>query len=416
LLAPLTLLRTASPRAWFGLRKATRDVVQPPVPTRQTIDETRDGLGFSADEQLFLAEAALRTMGLTRDFARLVMISGHGSHTENNPFEAAYDCGACGGNPGGVNARALATILNSDVVRGRLADVGIDVPNSTWFLPAEHDTTVDTVTLLDADQVPTSHWQDVAELRVMLDSATRSLSGQRIGTLPDAPKGATAAAARRHVEQRAADWAQTRPEWGLAGNAAFVVGDRLITERCDLGGRAFLHSYRWQDDEEGAGLEVILTAPMVVAEWINTQYYFSSVDPDHFGSGSKVLHNLVGRIGVLSGPRGDLKPGLPLQAVAESVDADGVQLRHQPLRLMTVVQAPLDRVAAVVARNPVLQTLFGNEWVSLVVLDPTSPEPQRYLTGGKWRPWFAHTAQEPGAISPVVDLSGSSTPTIGATR
>jgi uncharacterized protein YbcC (UPF0753/DUF2309 family) len=415
LLAPLTLLRTASPRAWFGLRRAVREAVQPPVPTRQTIDETRDGLGFSADEQLFLAEAALRTMGLTRDFARLVMISGHGSHTENNPFEAAYDCGACGGNPGGVNARALATMLNSDVVRGRLAQVGIEIPAATWFLPAEHDTTVDTVTLLDTDQVPTSHWQDVAELRAMLDSGTHSLSEQRIGTLPDAPKGATPATARRHVERRAADWAQTRPEWGLAGNAAFVVGDRSITERCDLGARAFLHSYQWQDDEEGSALEVILTAPMVVAEWINTQYYFSSVDSEHFGSGSKVLHNLVGRIGVLSGPRGDLKPGLPLQAVAERVDADGVHLRHQPLRLMTVVQAPLERVAAVVARNPVLQTLFGNEWVSLVVLDPATAEPQRYLTGGEWRPWFAHAEQDTEAPSPAFDLSGSSNTTIGAT-
>jgi uncharacterized protein YbcC (UPF0753/DUF2309 family) len=193
------------------------------------------------------------------------------------------------------------------------------------------------------------------------------------------------------------------------------VGDRSITERCDLGGRAFLHSYQWQDDKEGAALEVILTAPMVVAEWINTQYYFSSVDSEHFGSGSKVLHNLVGRIGVLSGPRGDLKPGLPLQAVAERVDVDGVHLRHQPLRLMTFVQAPLERVAAVVARNPVLQTLFGNEWVSLVVLDPATGEPHRYLTGGEWRPWFAHTSHASDALPSDVDLSDSSITTIGAT-
>jgi uncharacterized protein YbcC (UPF0753/DUF2309 family) len=373
------------------------------VPTRQTVEQTRDGLGFAPDEQLFLAEAALRTMGLTRDFARLVVISGHGSHTENNPFEAAYDCGACGGNPGGANARALAAMLNSATVRERLSGVGIDVPDTTWFVPAQHDTTDDTVTLLDTDQVPTSHWQDVALFRSDLDVATLGLSSERVGTLPDAPRARDAQAARRHVQRRAADWAQTRPEWGLAGNALFVVGDRSVTSGCDLAGRAFLHSYRWQDDPDGAALEVILTAPMVVAEWINTQYYFSSVDPDHFGSGSKVLHNLVGRVGVLSGARGDLKPGLPLQAVAERVGADGVHLRHDPLRLLTVVQAPRTRVAAVIERNPVLQKLFGNGWVSLVVLDPADDEPQRYTTEGRWRPWFG-------------DLAGTDLTSKGSTR
>lgn len=392
LYAPVTVLRTALPSAWFRLRAAARARVRPSVPTRQTVDQTRDGLGFAPDEQLFLAEAALRTMGLTRDFARLVVITGHGSHTENNPFEAAYDCGACGGNPGGANARALAAMLNSGVVRERLAQEGIDVPDTTWFVPAEHDTTDDTVTMLDTDQVPTSHWQDVAQFRSDLDTATLALSRERVSTLPGAPRARDAKAARRHVRRRAADWAQTRPEWGLAGNAAFVVGDRSVTAACNLEGRAFLHSYRWQDDEAGAALEVILTAPMVVAEWINTQYYFSSVDPDHFGSGSKVLHNLVGRVGVLSGPRGDLKPGLPLQAVAERVGSDGVHLRHAPLRLLTVVQAPLDRVGAVVERNPVLQKLFGNGWVSLVVLDPSLEEPQRYTPESQWRPWFTHEA------------------------
>jgi len=388
LYAPVTALRTALPATWSRLRAAARQQARPSVPTRQTVDQTRDGLGFAPDEQLFLAEAALRTMGLTRDFARVVVISGHGSHTENNPFEAAYDCGACGGNPGGANARALAAMLNAAAVRRSLSQVGIDLPDTTWFVAAEHDTTDDTVTLLDTDQVPTSHWQDIAQLRSDLDVATLGLSYDRVGTLPDAPRPRDAQAARRHVQRRAADWAQTRPEWGLAGNALFVVGDRSVTAGCNLEGRAFLHSYRWQDDDDGAALEVILTAPMVVAEWINMQYYFSSVDPDHFGSGSKVLHNLVGRVGVLSGPRGDLKPGLPLQAVAERVGADGLHLRHDPLRLLTVVQAPLTRVATVVQRNPVLQKLFGNGWVSLVVLDPSVGEPQRYTPEGRWRPWF----------------------------
>ena len=58
-----------------------------------------------------------------------------------------------------------------------------------------------------------------------------------------------------------------------------------------------------------------MTAPMIVAHWINMQYFASTVDNDHFGSGNKTIHNVVGRFGILSGNGGDLMTGLPWQSL-----------------------------------------------------------------------------------------------------
>ena len=114
------------------------------------------------------------------------------------------------------------------------------------------------------------------------------------------------------VVKRARNWAEVRPEWGLAGNAAVRRrAARAHAGTSIFGGRAFLHDYRADDDADGSILEAIMTGPVVVGHWINFQYYASTVDNARYGSGDKVLHNIVGgHLGVFEGNGGDLRIGL----------------------------------------------------------------------------------------------------------
>ena len=192
----------------------------------------------------------------------------------------------------------------------------------------------------------------------------------------------------RHVTARSSDWAQVYPEWGLAGNAAFIVAPRSVTRGIDLQRRTFLHSYEADVDTDGSALETILTAPLVVAQWINCQYYFSTVAPQVFGAGTKTIHNVVGTVGVIAGHNGDLQLGLPWQSVS-----DGQRLLHEPQRLLAVVQAPYARIDMIVARNPILQQLFGNDWVALAARAQPGEPWQRWTRAG-WRPWTENPSNE----------------------
>jgi uncharacterized protein YbcC (UPF0753/DUF2309 family) len=107
-----------------------------------------------------------------------------------------------------------------------------------------------------------------------------------------------------------------------------------------------------------------MTAPLVVANWINMQYYASTVDPHHFGSGNKTVHNVAGRFGVLSGNSGDLMTGLPWQSLH-----DGENYLHEPLRLLAVIAAPRDAIEQIVARHQLVSDLLSNGWVQLIAVD-----------------------------------------------
>jgi len=334
-------------------------------------------LGLSDEAKLLYAQAAFQLMGWPSEVAPVVVFTGHGSQTVNNPYKAGLDCGACAGNPGGPNARALASICNDPAVRTGLREQGIEIPEDTVFLAAEHNTTTDEVTLfVDSDNPPVDP-DVIDDLQQDLEEARAQAAEERAETF--APR--TASSGRRETQRRAADWAETRPEWGLAGNAGFIIGPRSLTQSLDLDGRCFLHSYDWSIDDDGTGLETIMTGPLVVGEWINMQYYFSTVDNAAYGSGSKTTQNVVGGIGIYQGNGGDLMSGLPLQSVRATDD----RVFHRPLRLLAVVHAPVARVETIVDRHDQLRQLFDHEWVALSVIDPErGNRVLRYQPGGTW--------------------------------
>ncbi|MGV1086821.1 MAG: DUF2309 domain-containing protein [Mycobacterium sp.] len=373
--APLSAVKTLMPAFSAGIRRRLRDAIAPAAPANIDLD------AMPLAEQVLFAQVALTTMGLTREFSRLVVMCAHGSTTENNPYQASLDCGACGGQPGAPNARTAVAILNRSEVRAGLREVGIDIPEQTWFVAAQHDTAVDRVTVLDPHLIPADRRDDVRGLERDLTRAGAELAAERCTTLPGASRRLSPDQAAVHVADRSSDWAQVYPEWGLAGNAAFIVAPRAITAGLDLQRRTFLHSYEAEVDTDGSALETILTAPLVVAQWINCQYYFSTVSPQVFGAGTKTIHNVVGGVGVIAGHTGDLQLGLPWQSVS-----DGDRLLHEPLRLQAVVQAPLERIDAIVERNPILQKLFGNDWVALAARAAPEQPWQRWTRSG-WRPW-----------------------------
>ncbi|WGV18339.1 YbcC family protein [Fuscovulum ytuae] len=315
------------------------------------------------------AAAVLRAMSMTKGHARLILLLGHGAQVTNNPHESAYHCGACGGQTGEVSARLLADLLNDPEARAGLPAQGIDLPSDTVFVAGLHDTTTDKVTLY-ADGLPVSHMADLAQAKGWLSKAGKVARGERSLRLPGATDDG--------LLQRAVNWSEVRPEWGLAGCAAFIAAPRAATAGVDLEGRAFLHSYDWQADQGFGTLELILTAPVVVASWISLQYFGSSVAPDLFGGGNKLIHNVVGGIGVVEGNGGMLRPGLPMQAVH-----DGEALAHDPLRLSVMIEAPVEAMTAVLEKHPGVRALFDNGWLHLFAMEGGQIV-SRYRPGLRW--------------------------------
>ncbi len=333
--------------------------------------------GLSLNEQINVAGNALKNMGLTANFARLVLFCGHGSDTTNNPYGAGLDCGACGGHSGEVNARVAASTLNCPSVRKGLSERGICIPEDTFFLAALHNTTTNDVHVFDVESVPSTHCEEVRLLQHWLEAASHQVRLKQSFSL--GYSGLSGSEIDRNVRARSRDWAQTRPEWGLAGNAAFIAAPRSRTRGLDLDGRVFLHDYDLGSDPEGSILELIMTAPMVVASWINLQYFASTVNNQIFGSGNKTIHNVVGTMGIWEGNSGDLRVGLPLQSLNE-----GETWRHEPLRLSVLIEAPQDALNRVIAANSSVRELLDNGWLHLIAIEEEGRRFSRYCGALQW--------------------------------
>ncbi|BEV73424.1 YbcC family protein [Paludibacterium sp. THUN1379] len=327
----------------------------------------RPRVQIEGDAALDLAERVLTGMGLQGALAPLVLLVGHASQSANNPMAAALDCGACCGQSGEVNARALAELLNRPSVRAGLAQRGWPL-GETLFLAALHQTSTDVLQLFDTAGLPAAQQAAVNRLLPVLQRASEGARAERAGRLDLVPQSGQGAGLLAALQVRACDWAQTRPEWGLAGNAAFVAAPRRRTQGRPLDGRVFLHDYDWRQDPDGCLLTQIMTAPVVVAHWINLQYYASTVDNERFGSGNKLLHNVVGgHLGVFEGNAGDLRIGLPLQSLH-----DGRDWVHEPLRLSVLVEAPVAMLDQVLAAQDLVRQLVQNQWLFLLQIDPQS--------------------------------------------
>lgn len=346
---------------WLKPSRATRvrdDLAGLPGRYKAVCRPMLGGLDDSAKADL--AARVLHAMGIDRRLAPLVVLVGHGSQSANNAHAAALDCGACCGQTGEVNARVLAQLMNDPAVRAELAERGIDVPAETVFVAALHNTTTDEIEGSDLDLLGPAALARWSRLQVVFGQASDLVRRERAGRLGLDPHTGHAQLLES-LRERANDGAQTRPEWGLAGNAAFIIAPRQRSLGARLDGRCFLHDYDAAADADGSVLELLMTAPMLVTHWINWQYHASTCDPTHLGCGNKVLHNVVGgHIGVFEGNGGDLRIGLAKQSLH-----DGQRWMHEPLRLTVIIDAPGEAIERVIGRHATVRQLLDNGWLHL---------------------------------------------------
>jgi uncharacterized protein YbcC (UPF0753/DUF2309 family) len=369
-------MRVLMPRTSARLLERAADKVLPAPRTELRVERhdpaTQDGLahGFTLGEEVEGLRALLLGIGLVR-FARLVLVVGHGSSSVNNPHRSAYDCGACGGRRGGANARLVARVANDPEVRRALAARGLEIPDDTVFLGALHDTASCRFTYFDRERLPASHEADFAQLEASIEEARAWSAHERCRRFERAPRSITPQAALRHVEARAVDLAEARPELGHATNAVVVFGRRALTRGVFLDRRALLVSYDPTLDDTGSILARTLAAAGPVCAGINLEYYFSTVDNERLGAGTKLPHNLAGLVGVMDGAVGDLRTGLPKQMIEI----------HEPVRLLTVIESTEARFRAVLERHAEVRQLVDNEWIRVVLIDPESGAMTSHVDG-----------------------------------
>ncbi len=380
-LATVPLLsRILFPRIAGRMNQTAQQFVAPPKITRLRLERLEkdapgqqdDGIGFTLAEMCNMAERALRDIGLTERFAPMVIILGHGSTCLNNPHESAYHCGACSGSAGGPNARALAAMLNDPRVRRVLRERGLAIPEETYFIGGLHNTATEEITFFDLELLPTFHVRSLRLARELFSRVAERNAHERCRRFESARLDITPPDALLHVQNRAEDLAQTRPEYGNSTNAMCFVGRRSRVRGLYLDRRSFLMSYdAGKDTPEAAILARILGAVIPVCEGINMLYTLSAIDTPGWGSGTKLPHNVTSLLGVMDGAASDLRPGLPLQ---------GIDI-HEPLRLLFVIESRPAALLRIMNDNPTVGRIIRNGWAQLALLDPESPTILRFRNG-----------------------------------
>ncbi len=354
------LLRDALNRAFFPVPRTELTLMRNDAASQHAVEGLL--LGFAIQEKADRVAAILGPAGLTKDFARIVVTLGHGSTSLNNPHESAHDCGACGGRRGGPNGRLFAAMANHPEVRKELVSRGVNIPADTWFVGGYHDTCSDDIVLYDTDRVPVSHHPDLTAIRESLDLARARAAHERARRFESCSPTADVAAALWHVEERSEHLAQPRPEYGHCTSAVCIVGRRDVTRGLFLDRRAFLVSYNPDSDPENKSLAALMGAVVPVCGGISLEYYFSFVDNERYGCGTKLPHNVTGLIGVMNGQASDLRTGLPLQMVEI----------HEPVRILFVVETTPERLEKVIAGNPTIKEFVVNRWIRIATMDPAN--------------------------------------------
>jgi uncharacterized protein YbcC (UPF0753/DUF2309 family) len=391
--------RILFPRTASQLRRLIGQVVQPPAVT-QLLLERQDPtpgpepghIGYTVIEMGEIVERTLRDIGLTKNFARLIVLCGHGSGSLNNPHESAYNCGACSGGRGGPNARAFSQMANDPRVRALLLDRGIDLPAETRFVGAYHNTCNDEVQYFDLDRLPITHREDFEHAKRTIDEARRRNAHERCRRFESVELSITPVAALAQVEQRSEDLSQARPEYNHATNAVTFVGRRSQTRGLYMDRRCFFASYDpTQDDENSTILGRILAAVIPVCAGISLEYYFSCVDVQGYGCGSKLPHNITSLLGVMEGALTDLRTGLSLQMIEI----------HEPMREIFVIETTPESMDRLVDASPVISQLVRNEWVQLAVLSPKDGHIYVLTRGRQWEQYTPESTDLPKAAASI---------------
>lgn len=389
--------RVLFPRWTALVSRAAADRAVPKPRTRLAVEpaphhhDERMLLGMPHEERADRVAGFLQSIGLTRAFSPLVLLLGHGSTSHNNPLLSAYDCGACGGRHGGPNARLFARFANDPGLRRELAARGVTIPDGTWFVGGEHDTCTDAIFFWDDEEIPASHRALFDDAVRVLDEARARGAHERCRRFDFAPRDMSPAGALAEAERRAFAYDEPRPEYGHATNAFAVVGRRTRTRGLFLDRRAFLVSYDPEADEAGDVLVRVLGAVGPVCAGINLEYYFSTIDNEIHGCGTKLPHNITAGVGVMNGAGSDLRTGLARQMIE----------LHEPMRLLVIVEQKQGTLLSALDRLPAVKALVTREWIRVAALDPDRGEIAFLSPDGT----FSAPTRAPSAPLVEVDLS-----------